>query len=127
MCELKQTKRKSGKLRLAAVDNWHKQWDAVLAHVRRRGNVSKLAIDMDGWLSARQVMLVAFVGDEVAAHVCFEVTPAKNCVVAKMVSHGIETKFRGKGLESLLRDAAVRRAKELNCGRTQGFRLATAW
>ena len=127
MYALKETKRKNGKLKLTAVDNWHKKWDAVLVHVRQRGNETKLAIDLDGWLSARQVMLVAFVGDEVAAHICFGVTPAKQCVLANVVSYGIEPKFRGKGIEPLLRDAAVRRAKELNCARTRGFKLADSW
>lgn len=127
MYEVKQTKLSNGKLRLESVDNWHKKWDAVLEHVRRHGKVTKLAIDLDGWLSARQVMLVAFVGDEVAAHICFGVTPSKGCVVANVVSYGIEPKSAGKEIESLLRDAAVRRAKELNCARTRGFNLADSW
>src|SRR5207253_2636165 len=63
-----------------SVDNWHRAWDQVLAHIQRFGKADKLSIDLDGWLSAREVVLVAFVGGQVAGHISFGVTPGKKCV-----------------------------------------------
>ena len=54
----------AGPLRIEPVDNWHDKWDDVLAAVERHGKSEKLRVDSDGWLSARQVVVVAFVGEE---------------------------------------------------------------
>ena len=114
-------------LRIELVDNWHAAWPKVLAHVQKHGTARKLQVDADGWLSARQVVLVAFVGDEVAAHICFSVSPGKACIEAKLDSHGIAAKFCGRGIESQLHRAAVERAESLRCEKLRGFRLNSRW
>src|SRR5688572_29706723 len=114
-------------LRIEPVDNWHSAWKRVLAHVDKRGNARKLAVDPDGWLSARQVLLVAFVGQQVAAHVCFSVAPGKTCIEAKLESYGIAPKFCDRGIEPRLHRAALKRAESLGCEKLKGFKLASKW
>jgi hypothetical protein len=110
------------------VDNWHVAWKKVLAHVDRTGKSRKLRIDKDGWLSARQVLMVAFVGNVPAAHVCFSVTPSSDaCIGARLDSYGIEPRFCGKGIESELQRAVIEHAQALNCEKLTGFRLTTNW
>ena len=46
----------AGFARVDLVDNWHKDWPAVLHFVDERGNRSSLQVDQDGWLSARQIL-----------------------------------------------------------------------
>ena len=125
----------AGFARVDLVDNWHKDWPAVLHFVDERGNRSSLQVDQDGWLSARQNLLVAFVGNEPAAHVCFHVEPAhradtsssKTCVEAKLDSFGIDPRFCGHGIERDLRRAALDRANSLRCERLHGFDLNDKW
>src|SRR5215510_7379453 len=77
MC-LEQQSRKSEeipKLRIEPVDNWHAQWGNVLAAIELAGQRDALMVDFDGWLSARQVLLVAFNERDVAGHICFRVMP----------------------------------------------------
>src|SRR5205085_2158556 len=62
-------------LRVELVDNWHAQWPAVLGAIDAMGQRDALCVDVDGWLSARQVLLVAFSDKNVAGHVCFSVSP----------------------------------------------------
>ena len=127
MDQLKTKSKTAAEIRVETVDNWSREWPAVMAHIVRTGKAKKLAIDLDGWLSARQVVVVAFVGTAVAAHVCFAVEPAKNCVRARVISHGIEPRFRNRGIEARVRAAALNRAKDLNCARTVGFKLSGSW
>lgn len=127
MCATK-SNRTGGALHIEAVDNWHDRWRDVLRAVARQGSVKRLSIDRDGWLSARQVLMVAFVGGAVAAHVCFSVSPGKSgCVEAKLDSHGIDPRFCARGIESQLHQAAVDRAKALRCTTLKGFRLGSNW
>ena len=114
-------------LRIEPVDNWHSAWKKVLAHVAKHGNAKKLLIDADGWLSARQVLLVAFVGQQVAAHVCFSVAPGRTCIEAKLESRGIAPRFCGRGVESHLDRAARRRAESLGCEKLTGFETDASW
>ena len=114
-------------LRIEPVDNWHVAWKKVLAHVEKHGDAKKLAVDADGWLSARQVLLVAFVGQQVAAHVCFSVAPGKTCIEAKLQTHGIVPGFCGRGIESQLYRAALERAESLRCEKLRGFKLSATW
>ena len=119
---------RGGALRIEPIDNWHDSWKKVLAHVERVGNARKLAIDADGWLSARQVLMVAFVGAAPAAHVCFTVSPSKaGCISATLDSHGIDAKFRRRGIEPQLHRAAIERARALHCEKLIGFRLNSRW
>ena len=119
---------RAGALRIELVDNWHAGWKHVLRAVEAQGSAKKLQIDGDGWLSARQVLLVALVGESVAAHVCFSVSPMKNgCVEARLDCHGIDPAFCGRGIESQLHRAAVDRAAALGCEKLKGFRLGSKW
>jgi GNAT superfamily N-acetyltransferase len=120
--KLKSPKRGKTPLRIESVDNWHDAWKAVCAHVAKFGDAKKLRIDADGWLSARQVLLVAFVGRQIAAHVCFSVSPGKTCLEAKLDSHGTVPKFRGRGIAEQLGREAVERAESLGCKKLRGFK-----
>ena len=110
-------------VRIEPVDNWHSAWRGVLTFVEKHGDAKKLQVDDDGWLSARQVLIVAFLGDQVAAHLCFSVAPGKTCIEAKLDNHAIAPKFRGRGIESRLHRAAVKRAESLGCEKLKGFKL----
>ncbi len=120
--------------RIELVDNWHKDWPKVVSAVGTYGDASRLHIDQDGWLSARQSLLVAFMGDDVAAHICFHVEPSQRldrkkraCVEAKLDSFGIDPAFCGRGVESRLRRAALERARALQCSELHGFDLKEDW
>src|SRR5439155_22203740 len=57
MCAVESNKSSSSRgaaLRIEPVDNWHKAWDDVRKLVDAQGDVKKLRVDKDGWLSARQ-------------------------------------------------------------------------
>ncbi len=123
-----------GSARVDLVDNWHKDWPKVLQAVSAYGDRTSLHVDGDGWLSARQTLLVAFVDDEPAAHVCFHVEPVhrqskstRACVEAKLDSFGINPKFCGHGIEPALRKAALDRASTLKCRKLHGFDLTEKW
>ena len=120
--------------RIDLVDNWHKDWSKVLRALGEYGDRASLHVDSDGWLSARQNLLVAFVEDEPAAHVCFHVEPAQResrskraCVEAQLDSYGIAPKFCGQGIEHGLRKAALERASTLKCQKLRGFDLKEQW
>ncbi|MGB7159089.1 MAG: GNAT family N-acetyltransferase [Tepidisphaeraceae bacterium] len=124
----------TGLARVDLVDNWHRDWPKVLRAVEKQGERASLHVDPNGWLSARQNLLVAFVDDEPAAHVCFHVEPAlrepmskRACVEARLDSYGIDPKFCGHGIEHALRKAALDRAKALKCKQLHGFDLNEAW
>ena len=124
----------AGFARVDLVDSWHKDWPQVLRFVVEHGDGSLLQLNEDGWLSARQNLLVAFVGDEPAAHVCFHVEPAHRertskqaCVDAQLDSYGIDPRFCGHGIERELRQAALDRANSLKCERLHGFDLNDKW
>ena len=123
-----------GFARVDLVDNWHKDWPKVLRAVGTYGDRASLYVDEDGWLSARQNLLVAFVDDQPAAHVCFHVEPAHPegdadgpCVDAQLDSYGIDPKFCGHGIEHELRKAALQRASTLKCRKLHGFDLKEKW
>ena len=126
----------TGHARVDLVDNWHKDWPTVLQAVGRYSNRASLHIDSDGWLPARQNLLVAFVDNEPAGHVCFHVEPGhadakskskRACIEAQLDSYGINPKFCGHGIEPKLRKAALERANTLNCRKLHGFDLKEEW
>ena len=127
MCAIKSSR--SGRvLEIEAVGSWHSRWQDILRGVERQGSIKRLKIDADGWLSARQVLLAAFVGDVVAAHICFSVTLDKSGRIgARLASHGIDPRFTGRGIESQLHQAAVDRARSLRCVKLKGFKLNSTW
>lgn len=115
-------------LRVEPVDNWHVAWSKVLKLIEATGSADKLQIDADGWLSARQVLMIAFAGDAPAAHVCFSVSPSRTgCVQARLDTFGIAPKFCGRGIESQLHRAASERAHALGCDKRIGFGLGSDW
>lgn len=114
-------------LRIEAVGNWHSAWPRVLRFVERHGDRDRLQVDADGWLSARQVLMVAMLGDQVAAHVCFSVAPGKTCIEAKLDNYAIAPKFCGRGIEAQLHRAARARAEALGCEKLRGFKLSSTW
>ncbi len=129
-----QTEPATGFARIDLVDNWHRDWPRVLSAVGAYGDRASLHVDADGWLPARQNLLVAFVENEPAAHVCFHVEPAhrenpstRGCVEAQLDSFGINPKFCGHGIEYHLRKAALDRANTLKCGKMHGFDLKETW
>jgi hypothetical protein len=107
----------SSTTRVELVDNWHARWPSVLESIEKQGQRDALKIDPHGWLSARQVLLVAFDRDEVAGHVCFGIQP-----VARRNGEQVEVKaevdafgVKNDQVDRLLRTAAALRAQELNC------------
>ena len=114
-------------VRIEPVDNWHSAWPRVLRFVEKHGDAKKLQIDDDGWLSARQVLMVALVGEQVAAHICFSVAPGRTCIEATLDDYGIAPKFCDHGIESQLRRAALERAESLGCEKLRGFKVNASW
>jgi len=121
-------------MRVDIVDNRHKQWPTVLRALERSGDRASLNVDANGWLSARQSLLVAFVDDQPAAHVGFHVQPAprarrtdRACVEAQLDFFGIDPRFCGHGIERTLRNAALQRASALRCEILHGFELNEKW
>ena len=118
----------AGALRIEPVDNWHKAWPDVRKLVESRGGARQLRVDKDGWLSARQVLMVGFVGKKPAAYLSFVVSPSRDgCVEAEHVGHGIDEKFCARGIESQVYNGSVERAKALGCQSLRGFKLSSKW
>jgi hypothetical protein len=107
--------------RVELVDNWHARWNSVLHAISEQGQERALKVDDDGWLSARQVLLVAFDhDDEVTGHLSFAIAPKMREkgqveVTAEVDSFGVKPGFKQCEVEHLLREAAATRAHELNC------------
>ena len=114
--------------RVELVDNWHVDWPKVLTVVDRVGHRAALHIDADGWLSARQSLIAAFVGETAAGHLCFRVQPiigadghvlfddhGKPEVEAFVECFGVDEIYKAQGIESLLVERAKARAEELRC------------
>jgi predicted N-acetyltransferase YhbS len=127
------TEQESGKtesllrgLRIEPVDNWHAQWGNVLAEIELAGQRQALSIDLDGWLSARQVLLVAFNETQVAGHICFGITPISDeggqvIVQAHLDAFGVKPGFETLEIGPALKQAAQQRAEALKCSRFIGF------
>jgi GNAT superfamily N-acetyltransferase len=122
-------------LRIVLVDDWHEQWPQVLTQIERAGHRAELRMYPPGWLSARENVLAALVGDRVAGHLSFCVKPApaeptarkRRCVEAQVDSYAIDPDFRDRGIERVLRDTAIERARVLQCRGMKGFDLAESW
>lgn len=70
-----QTFSSTGPARVEVVDSWNARWPEALALVERLGSRGCLKVDADGWLSARQVLLVAFGEADPVGFVCFDILP----------------------------------------------------
>jgi hypothetical protein len=127
MCtQEKSRKNETTNLRIELVDNWHAQWPAVLSAIELAGQREKLSVDMDGWLSARQVLLVAFNEQEVSGHLCFRIVPVADAagqvtVQARLDAFGMKPGFEKLEIDVALKTAAQQRATALKCSRCVGF------
>ena len=127
MCTDQTTKKpESLKLRIEPVDNWHVQWGNVLKAIESTGHVEALRVDRDGWLSARQVLLVAFNENEVAGHLCFRIVPIADdsgqvVVQAHLDAFGVKPGFESLEIGPALKLAAQERAVALKCSGFVGF------
>ena len=117
---------KGAEIRLELIDNWHDRWKIALSLVEGLGQRACLHIDEDGWLSARQNLLVAFVRAKPAGFVCFRVQPIlrDGTVVIEDGRPAMEAVVDGSGTVSgidrkkvghVLLEAAMNRALELRC------------
>jgi GNAT superfamily N-acetyltransferase len=124
-------------VRIELVDDWHERWPQVLTQIERAGHRDAVRVSEHGYLSARENVLAAVVGDRVAAHLSFHVQPgngvaavagaARPCVEAEVDSYGIDPDFRNRGIERVLRQTAIERARVLRCAQMKGFDLAESW
>ena len=113
--------------RLELIDNWHKAWKHVLALEKKKKQRPALMIDADGWLAARQVLFVAFSGQDVAGFICFRVQPkedaqgefvlhdGKAVLEAKVEGFAVDGQFDAHDVKEMLFQAARSRALDLNC------------
>jgi GNAT superfamily N-acetyltransferase len=114
-------------VRLEIVDNWHKDWAAVLESIRRSGQKELLLADVGGWLSARQSVLAAFKENRVVGQLIFHVQPmhAKDGGVvledgrvileAHLDGMAVDPRHKDWGIDQLLLDFAESHAKTLQC------------
>jgi hypothetical protein len=118
MCTLSEEFR-AATVQIERVDNWHARWSEVLDAIDFVGERNALSIDADGWLSARQNLFVAFVGEAIAGHLCFRVEPATRAgtrvVEARLESQALQPGFARVEIEPQLHAAAQRRAGSLRC------------
>lgn len=116
-------------MRVDVVDSWHKCWPIVLTEIERTGRREKLMVDSDGWLSARQCLLVAFNKDNaIAGHLVFSIQPmfgsadvARVPIEARQDDLGVRPGFSDGEVRKLLIDAATQHAKSLRCRRLVNF------
>ena len=108
-------------MEVGRVDQWHARWNEVLDALEHVGERDAIKVDADGWLSARQILLVAFAGEAVAGHLCFRVEPtsavsnSRRTVEAVIDSVGVQPEFDRDEIEPPLRLAAERAARNLRC------------
>ena len=119
-------KNQTANLRIEPVDNWHTQWGDVLRAIESAGDREALRVDRDGWLSARQVLLVAFNEREIAGHICFRIVPIAEpggpvVVQAHLDAFGVKPGFEKLEIGPALKQAAQQRAVSLKCSRFVGF------
>jgi len=121
----------AAEIRLEWVDNWHDRWKAALELVEKIGQRECLNIDDDGWLPARQNLLVAFVRGKPAGFICFRVQPilrdgspviedGRPAMEAAVDGCGVLPAFDRKRIGHVLLEAAMNRALELRCRRFHG-------
>ncbi|CAN5604441.1 hypothetical protein BH09PLA1_BH09PLA1_18760 [soil metagenome] len=123
-----ETETNTASLRVDVVDSWHKQWPTVRNEIERDGRRAKLLVDADGWLSARQCLLVAFKDTAIVGHLVFSLQPGSggvNSTRPPIEAHqddlGVRPGFSDAEVRKLLVDAATRQAKALRCRRLVNF------
>ena len=115
--------------RVEVVDSWHKCWPTVLSEIERQGGRDNLCVDADGWLSARQSLLVAFKDNAIAGHLVFSIRPMAS-TTSDVVRVPIEAYqddlivrpgFSNDEVRKLLVESATQHAKSLRCRRLVNF------
>lgn len=120
--ELPYSPTSSGSTRVEIVSSDDARWPTVLELIDRLGQRSALDLDEDGWLPARQSVLVAFVDDQPAAHLCFHLHPIDHHrVEARLDAIGFEPATSSQQLSKKLRAEALRHARMMNCTSFKGF------
>jgi hypothetical protein len=112
----------SGSARVEIVSSDDARWPTVLELIDRLGQRHVLDLDEDGWLPARQSVLVAFVDDQPAGHLCFHLHPIdRHRVEARLDAIGFEPAISSQQLSKQLRAEALRHARTMNCTSFKGF------
>jgi hypothetical protein len=109
--------------RVEVVDSYHKDWPVALRLIDRHGQRERFGIEADGYLPARRSLLVAFVEDQPAGHLCFTVTPVvertdstlRTRLEAQVDGRAVADGFTDPDLPGRLEQAARQRAAELKC------------
>lgn len=122
MCVDCESKQHASTLRVEVIDSWHKDWPIVLKSIDDAGRRGALRMDRDGWLSARQCVLVAFSNNEVAGHLVFRIEPVRRRgVEAHLEYAAARPGFNDGEVRRLLVEAASRHARSLRCDRLVNF------
>lgn len=112
--------------RVELVDNWNDRWKETVGLLEEIGQLDVLRLDEEGWLPARQNLLVAFTGSRAVGYLCFSVQPViqDGAVVTEVGRAVMEAVVDGegtlgdeRGVRRQLREAAMHRALELRCAR----------
>jgi hypothetical protein len=110
------------KPRIEAVGHSHARWPVVLKLITRLGNRNVLLLDEDGWLSARQSVLVAFAGDKPMAYLIFRVHPlGDGRVEARLDAIDFASPDPAGLMRKALSDAALRYCRRVRCVRFKGL------
>jgi hypothetical protein len=128
MCasEYETTRRSQDGTRVAVVDNWHEDWPIVLESIDRHGHRDALMLDGDGWISARQSVIAAFVDRQVAGHLCFRLKPvhergAETIIDAHVDCVGVNDATRRRDVVKKLQAAAQDLARTLKVRKVYGL------
>jgi hypothetical protein len=112
--------------RVEPVDNWSDRWKATVRMLDEIGQLDVLRLDEEGWLPARQLLLVAFAGERAVGYISFSVHPVirEGAVLTEDGRAVMEAVVDGEGtvdgehaVVRQLREAAMHRALELRCAR----------
>jgi hypothetical protein len=100
--------------RLEVVDNASENWPAVAQWIERNGHADRV-LDEDGWLSARQIVVAAFLGQKVVGHLGYRVSPVRSGTKIVLEAR-IDSQHVAKSeVEPLLFDRAQAHARLLGC------------
>jgi hypothetical protein len=101
-------------IRLELVDNGHKEWPIVAEWIARSGQSAQV-LNEHGWLTARQIVVAAFISEKVVGHLGFRVNPQR--AHGKIVLEaGIDSLYvENPSVEQLLFDRAQAHARLLGC------------
>jgi hypothetical protein len=117
------------KLRVDVIDSSHRSWPMALRSIETDGRRGTLLIDADGWLSARQCLIVAFAADEnVAGHLLFRLDtastgprPNRPAIAAHLDDVAVRPGFDDATVRKLLVEAAKKHAKSLRVRKLVDF------